>query len=246
MKRFFCLSMMFFWIFSITTVTGFSQTAQDILDKMVAAQGGKDKFSTITSRTTTATINIISQGMTGSSKTYWKAPNKLRSDMELPMGTLIRVYDGEKAWLNGFSTGGVPKEVSGPEILALKRQSIGEKLYIEPGKYNVTFTFKGKEKVKEVDCLVLEQTFENIEVSLIYLDAKTYLVQKISSVFQDKTNEYYLSDYKKIDGIMIAHTISVVQGGQEALVVKVNEVKFNLPIDDSLFILTPPPPQKSE
>jgi len=47
--------------------------------------------------------------------------------------------------------------------------------------------------------------------------------------------EQFSSDYKKVNGMIIAHSIVVYSGGEEAQKITINEVKINTGLDDALF-----------
>jgi outer membrane lipoprotein-sorting protein len=47
--------------------------------------------------------------------------------------------------------------------------------------------------------------------------------------------ETVLSDYKKVDGTMIPHTIVIIQNGEVFMTITLTEVSFNTGLEDSLF-----------
>jgi hypothetical protein len=49
--------------------------------------------------------------------------------------------------------------------------------------------------------------------------------------------ETFFSDYKKVDGIMVAHTLVSYQDGEEFMTMTITEVKFNSALEDSLFAM---------
>jgi outer membrane lipoprotein-sorting protein len=48
--------------------------------------------------------------------------------------------------------------------------------------------------------------------------------------------ETITSDYKKIDGVMVAFSITSYQDGEEFMTMIIDEVKFNTGIEDSFFM----------
>jgi len=71
-----------------------AQTAKDILDKMIEAQGGRKALEAIKDTTTVGGMEMVQMGMNGSITMYQKEPNKMRMDIEV-MGMIItRAFDG--------------------------------------------------------------------------------------------------------------------------------------------------------
>lgn len=241
MKKTVLVSVIILLTLSFTAVPAFSQSVEDILAKWTESSGGKAKLLGVKSRVIKGSLDVIPQGMTVKMKLYWKE-GKIRADYDSPMGSIARVYDGKKAYIMGAQTMG--KVMKAPEALLkeMKRQSIGDDVIINPKKYGVTYAFKGKQKVKEVDCLVLEQSFADGHKQTVYLDAKTYLpfMQKAKSMDGmggQVEQEIYFSAYKKVNGIMAPYKFKIFNNGMEFIKVEVAELKYNSKIEDSLFVL---------
>jgi outer membrane lipoprotein-sorting protein len=47
--------------------------------------------------------------------------------------------------------------------------------------------------------------------------------------------EQFSSDYKKVGGMMIAHSMATYANGQEYMKITISKVSFNTGLDDSLF-----------
>jgi len=76
----------------------------------------------------------------------------------------------------------------------------------------------------------------------MYLDPTTYLPYKTTSLASDMTGaevntESYLTDYKKVGGLMVAHTIRNFQNGAEAQRISIATVTYNTNLDDALFTM---------
>ena len=63
-----------------------------------------------------------------------------------------------------------------------------------------------------MDCLTLEQAYSDGYMVTIYLDEKTYLPYKTNSIAVQMGVEVEMesitTDYKKVDGIMTAHSMT--------------------------------------
>ena len=239
MKKIFSACLLSLFLLSLMTSPGLSQEASDILKKMVEAQGGKKALENIKDMTSSGTIELIQMGMTGSMTTYKKEPDKVRMDIEV-MGMIItQAFDGETAWWVNPQTGS-REEVPELQTEDMKRMALGLDYIIYPEKYGISFAYKGKEKIEEKDYLVLEQTFSDGHKATLYIDPKTYLTHKSKSTTVNQMGveveqETFESDFKKVDGMTIGHSIIIFQDGEEFMKLTLTEVSFNSGLEDSLF-----------
>ena len=239
MKRIFSLCFLSLFLLSLVVTPGLSQKASDVLAKMIDAGGGKKNLEKAKDMTMTGNIELVSMGMSGSLTLYSKEPNKLRMDIEI-MGMIItQAYDGETAWWTNPQTG-ASEELSGEQADDLKRQAMGNDSLLNPAKYGITYTLKGKETVDDVDCFVLEQTYSDGYTVSLYINSETYLPYKTKATTMGQMGveveaESFPADYKKVGGMMIPHSIRVVHDGEEAVTMTFTEVTINTGMEDSMF-----------
>jgi outer membrane lipoprotein-sorting protein len=239
MKKIFSACLLSVFLLSLLISVGFSQEASDILKKMIDAQGGKKALEKIKDMTSSATLEMIQMGMSGSMTMYKKEPNKIRMDIEV-MGMIItQAFDGETAWWVNPQTGS-REEVPEQQVEHLKRMALGVDAFLYPEKYGISFAYKGKEKIEEKEYLVLEQTFSDGHKATLYIDPKTYLTYKtksstVNQMGVEVEQETFESDFKKVNGMTIAHSIVILQDGKEFMKLALTEVAFNSGLEDSLF-----------
>lgn len=239
MKKFFSLSLLTIFLLSLMVSPGHSQEAADVLKKMIDAQGGRKLLESVKDTTLTGTMEIVMAGMSGSMTLYSKAPDKIRIDFEIMGMVITQAYDGEVAWWVNPQTGAI-EELSGDQAEEIKRMAIGDDALLNPEKYGITYTLKGKETIEDKDYFVLEQTFSDGFKMSFYIDSKTYLTYKTAArtmgqMGVEVDSETFLSDYKKIDGMMVPHSIKVFQDGEEFMTMTFTEVSFNTGLEDSFF-----------
>jgi outer membrane lipoprotein-sorting protein len=228
-------------LFLVTMVvsTGMAQTTDEVVARMIRAQGGKAALKNIKDMTYTGTIEIVTMGISGSMTMYRKEPNKARMDMEF-MGMIVtQAYDGKNGWGVDPNTGSV-QDMPEEQAKELKRMAMGNDSILNPAKYGISFTYKGKETLEGNDYLVLEQAYDDGHIETLYLDSKTYLLYKSKSMSANMVGaqvetESFFSDYKKVEGLMAWHTMRVVQEGEEAMVMNFTEISINTGLEDSLF-----------
>ncbi len=219
----------------------FAQTAEDILEKMIDAQGGRSALEKIQDTVLTGYMEMIQMGYGGSLTTYLKEPNKLRLDATV-QGTLItQTFDGETGWMTNPITGMVEEM---PLIIAedFGRSALGNDALLNPERYGITYTLTGKELLEGREYFALSQNFSDGFKASLLIDTKTYLMHKtkttsINEIGEKIEVETILSNYKDIDGILIAHTIVTWQDDVEFMKMTIDEVKFNTGLDDTWFKL---------
>ena len=239
MKRTLSLSILCLFILSLAAYPGFGQTAQEILKKMVEAQGGKEVFESIKDMTLSGNLEIIQQGMTGALTVYKKEPDKRRADVDIQGDIITQAYDGQSAWgtnLQTFAT----EVLSGEEAASLKRQSLPIVSSLYPEKYGISYVYKGKEKIDNKDYLILEESFADGFKATLYVDPETYLTFKTKAktkapLLGEAEIDQINSDYKKVNGMIIAHSIVSYTNGQEYTRITISKVSLNTGLDDSLF-----------
>ncbi len=234
----FCILGIF--LISVVATPGYSQTAKEILQKMIDAQGGKKAIESIDDATLTGTIELIQQGLSGPITMYRKEPNKIRFDVELMGMVISQAYDGTLAWWTNPQTLAV-EEMPVSEAADMKREALPRDSIFNPEKYGISYDYKGKEQIEEKDHFVIEQTFADGFVATLYVDCATYLTTKskgtISSDMGEMEFEQFASDYKKVRGIVTAHKITTYVNGAESRIITITDIQYNTGLEDSLFVM---------
>jgi len=224
---------------AIFTSPALSQTSKDVLAKMIQAQGGAKALEAVKDTTINGTIELVQFGMTGTLTLYQKEPDKIRMDIEVMGMTITQAYDGEVAWMVNPQTGATEQM---PDNMAqeIKRQAMGNDALLNPDKVGVTYEFKGKEKIGEKEYVLLEQTTSDGHKTTIYLDPDTYLTYKTKGTTLGQAGvevmaETILGDYKKVGDVIVAHSMTTFQDGQEFMRMTMTKVAFNSSLEDSFF-----------
>jgi outer membrane lipoprotein-sorting protein len=224
---------------ALVTAPAQSQTSKDVLAKMIEAQGGVKALGAVKDTTINGTIELVQYGMSGTVTLYQKEPDKMRMDIEVMGMTITQAYDGEVAWMVNPQTGATEQM---PDNMAreMKRQAMGNDALLNPEKVGVTYEFKGKEKIGEKEYFILEQTTSDGHKTAIYLDPDTYLTYKTKGTTLGQAGvevmaESIMGDYKKVGDIVVAHSMTTFQDGQEFMRMTMTKVTFNSNLEDSFF-----------
>jgi len=224
-----------------------AQTADEIIEKHLAAMGGREALSKLTSRRVTGTITVGTPNgdLTGPIEIDSKAPNKARAYFELDLSslgagklTVERKFDGTKGWTLDSMQG--ESEITGSQLETMKAamfpspllnyKAIGMKVELMPSQ-----PLNGK------NALVLKLTPKSGPPVTLMLDPGTYLPMRTSVVVNvpelggDTEQATELSDYRTVDGIKEAFTVTIINTAQTS-VVKLVKVEHNVALADSLFI----------
>ena len=224
-------------------------TAEEILEKSVAATGGREAYGQLTSTYAKGAIEFVGQHLHGVIELYAKAPNKrlLITDLE-HVGRMRQGFDGEVAWIED-PVGGLRRlEGRDRERVRLEaefhRALKWRELYssLEPG---------GEEQVGGRRAYVLRLTPKGGKPAVHYYDAETFLLVR-QDLVQDTPQgpmsvRAYLSDYRDVGGVKTPFRIE-----QELpvgrIVIRFQEIRNNIPLDDAIFRMPeegrPAPPVK--
>lgn len=226
---------------TLVSLPGYGQTAQDVLNKLVGAMGGRKALEAVKDTTVTGTVDVAQYGISATITMYQKEPNKMRIDIDIAAAgmTITQAFDGEKGWWTNPQTG-TTEEM--PEAMAkdTMHQALGNDSFLNPQKLGITYALKPKAKIEDKDYIVLEQTLADGHKTTMYLDPTTYLPYKTTSLSSDMTGnevetESFLTDYRKVGGLMVAHAIRNVQNGAEIQRITINSITYNANIDDAMF-----------
>jgi outer membrane lipoprotein-sorting protein len=239
MKKTLTIGLLGLFLVGLSVAVGYGQTAKEILDKMIDAQGGRKVLAAIKDTTIAANIELTQQGMSGNLNIYQKEPDKMRMDIEIAGMVITQAFDGVKGWQINPMAGGIAAEMSESETRDFKKQAMGNDSLLNPEKFGITYAFKGKEKIQDKEYLVLEQSFADGQKITMSIDPVTYLTYKakakVNQMGTEIDQETIFGDYRKEGDTVAAHTMTVFQSGTETMKMTFNKIAFNTGIQDSLF-----------
>lgn len=233
-----------------------AQTADDIVEKHLAALGGREALGKLTSRRATCTITVNIQGtdVSGTCELTYKAPNKSRAYITLdlsPIGVPDKMindqkFDGVNGWTLNSLQG--DSQITGNQLENMRNNQFPSALlrYKETG---ATLVVLPGEQVNGKAMLVLLLTPKVGSAVKMYLDAETYLlartVTKVNMPQQGGDIEQVgdLSDYRTVDGVKVPFLVmnsNPIQSGT----IRISKIEHNIVIDDAIFSAKAPAPGK--
>ena len=223
-----------------------AQTADEIIEKHLAAVGGRAVLSKLTSQKATGTVAISAQGadIGGSIEISKKAPNKSRTLMTLDLSALggsemvvDQRCDGKTAFASNSLQGN--REITGSSLQNMLNASFPSPMlnYKEAGG---KVELQGQDKVGGRAVFVLLYTPKAGPASKLFLDTETFLLARSVTTLDvpeaggavEQTTD--VGDYRVVDGVKTAFSVTVT-GTAQTIVITLTKVELNTPIDDAIF-----------
>lgn len=247
MKRHFLALLLSLVVAPVLAMHATSQTADEVVEKHLAAMGGREAIGKITTRKSTGTMTVSTPNgdISGPAEIYSKTPNKARLYVVMDLSamgvnekmTLEQKFDGTTGWLLNTLQG--DRQITGNQLDNMKNadfpnpllnyKSNGTKVEVLPSE-----TVAGKAAI------VLRITPKAGSVSKLFLDPTTYLAMRSTSTVNlpemggDIEQAAEASDYRTVDGVKIPFKTVQVASGQTVTII-LTKVEHNVPIDDAMF-----------
>ena len=212
-----------------------NMTADRVLEKYVAAIGGKDKLMGVKDLTMNMEAEMMGQVL--DMEIVQKKPNMVATKLTM-QGMVVQeqVFNGTKGKQGQM---GQTAMMSAEEIKLAKKQAV---LFPETQLAALGNTTKliGTESVDGKNAYVLEITDSEGKKTTTFFDASSFLKIKEINVLDapdgktvTMTND--LSDYKEVDGILLPHTRTTSGATPVPLKMVVKSIKINSGVTDSRF-----------
>lgn len=219
-----------------------AQTIDEVVAKNLAAKGGVEKLKSvhamrITGRVSVGTGQVI--GMTITSE----RPNKLRQESAIEGQKTVMAFDGQKAWMVNPLVGVTsPQDITGPQFDALRDQADLDGPLVDYKTKGITLELLGTEPVEGKPAHKIKVTRKSGQSQTLFLDVTSGLeVKAVNQVTQGEvtmTVESLFSDYKSVDGLMMAHAITQTVSGPmtQTLTITVDKAEVLPDVDDAIFV----------
>jgi len=223
-----------------------AQTADEVIEKHLAATGGRAALSKLESRLMVGTITLSTPGgdVTGPLEVLNQRPNKVRTLINLDLSALgagpIRIdqrFDGTNGYMLDSMQGDRP--ITGGQ-LANMRVAIFPSQLLDYKAGGASVELKGKEKVGDRDAYVLIFMPKGGPAVRHYLDAESYLARRMVVSVEvpgmgelDQTSDFL--DLRDVDGLKVPFLIKSSSAAQ-SFTVTVTRVEHNVKVDQALFV----------
>lgn len=223
-----------------------AQTAEAVVEKSIAAMGGRAAMEKIKTRQTTGTIALTTPAgeIPGTIEVTNAAPNKVRTVIKadltaLGAGPMVidQRFDGTNGYVLDSLQGDRP--IAGDQLLNMRANTFPHPFLNYKG-MGTSVTLTGREKVGDRDAFVL--LFEPSSGPAVrqYVDAESYLpmkaVIKLTLPQVGEIEQTALSlDFREVDGVKVPFKLDVSSAIQ-GFTITISKVEHNVPIDDKVFL----------
>jgi outer membrane lipoprotein-sorting protein len=222
-------------------LTAAAQTADEIVNKAVAARGGADKIKAIQSERVTGRVTF-GPGLEGTLVAELKRPHKLHVEIAIEDQKIIRVYDGKSAgWIvNPFAEKKGAQPMSAEDLKSISEESDFDGPFIDYKAKGNQIEFVGKEELDGKSAYRIKLTNKNGDIRFYLFDATSFLPVKWEETRKVEGKEVpwesFFSDYREVNGVKYAFKIDSDSPGTDLKQSVVAEkIEINAQIDDDHF-----------
>jgi hypothetical protein len=226
--------------------TAAAQTADEIIEKSIAAMGGRAAMEKIKTRVATGTLSIGTPAgdLSGSVEIYGAAPNKQRSVIKADLtqfggGELLvdQRFDGTTGYVMDSMQGN--RDITGSQLDNMKMSGFPH-VFLTYKTAGMGVQLGAKEQIATRDAYLL--TFEPPTGNPIrqYVDAETFLPTRAiirAELPQLGNIEQWIdvSDYREIDGVKVPFKLTLTNSMQ-TVTFTFSKVENNVTLDEKMFV----------
>lgn len=231
-----------FLVAGLISAATWAQTADEIIDKHLAAMGGKDKLKAVQSERLTGKM-VMGQGMEAPFTLEMSRPNKMRMEFTFQGMTGVQAFDGKTGWsVMPFMGKTDPEAMPEEEVKKMQEQSDMDGLLMDYKEHGRTVELVGKEELEGTPVYKLKVTQKSGDIAYVYIDAEQYLQLKQTGKTkirgQEIESETIFGDFKKVDGLVFPHSIEQKAAGMPGgMVMTVSKIELNTGVTDARFTM---------
>ena len=222
-----------------------AQTADEVLEKSLAAMGGRAALEKVKSRLANGTIVVATPAgdINGTVEVLNAAPNRTRMLMKADLsafgaGELVidQRFDGSTGYVLDSLQGN--RDITGNQLANMKNASFPHP-FLSFKEVGTTVELSGKEKTSDGEAFLLILTPKTGSVVRQYIDATSYLPTKMMAKTDmpqvgeiEQTTEFL--DYKDVDGIKVPFRLRIGSSAQ-SVTITFSKIEHNVKVDEALF-----------
>jgi hypothetical protein len=225
---------------SCLSVIGRAQTAEELVNKNIAAKGGMEKIKAIKSLRQTGKFDG-GGGFSAMVSQESVRPNLIRQVFSLQGMSAIQAYDGSTGWqIQPFGGKKDPELMGEDDLRDLLLDADFDGPLVDYKEKGNTVEYLGHDVVDGDDALRLKVTLKNGDIIYYYLDPDTYLEirKEVQQFIRGSVRDRVVSpgSYKAVAGVMFPFSISTGPlRNPNGQTITVTKMEANVPIDNSEF-----------
>ena len=184
---------------------------------------------------------------------YNKRPMDYCLEAEFQGMKIVTGFDGTTGWvINPMMGSSDPQPMTAEQVERTKLQADYDGMFYNYKEKGYTIEFIDKDAVDDIEVYVLKLTTPTDDIITSYIDTENNVLIKTSSTMMiqdvETTFDTYYSNYKFVNEILTPFSIETKVNGQTATNITVDEIKYNVDIPDSIFVMpeTTAPPDSTD
>jgi hypothetical protein len=217
-------------------------SAEQLLDKYLAAVGGADALQKITSRVQKGSLVVAGNPATPVD-VYAVAPDKRVSVVHMKNGDSVTAFNGQQGWLS------IPARTHVMSAAETDAARIDADLYFAANVKSLyqKFSVASGEKIDNHDTWLVVGRSEGKPPLRLYLDKDSGLLLRLmryaeTPLGRNPTQIDY-ADYRSADGVQIPFRWTLARPGGNRFTIQIDQTQQNVPVDAAKFVLPPAPPE---
>ena len=225
----------------LVSISAFSQSVDEIIQKYAANMGGLDAFNKISSAKLSGTLT--SQGNEFPLTTQLINGKAMRTDVDIMGQTVSNCYFNGKGWkINPLAGVTSPTEITGNELYDFKIQSSMASQLMDYKARGHQVEKLGEETTDGIKAFKIKLTSkDDSKVTTYYISTADYtLIKSVTSrqiQGQDMDVETYYSDLKDIGGVKFFMARDSKIEGEVFQSIKFEKIELNVAIDEKIFAM---------
>ncbi|WP_019990461.1 hypothetical protein [Rudanella lutea] len=224
--------------FLMSALTIQAQTADEVIEKYIAARGGADKLKGVKSVRMETSTSLMGNDIKSVSTIV--AGKGMRSDATVMGQTITQAFDGTKGWMvNPLAGSNDPQEIPAEMSKSLADQLDLTGPIVDYKAKGNKVEMLGKEAVDGKDTYKLQLTRPDGTVITHFINTTSYLDQKVTSKTkvngQDVEGEVYFDDYRAVDGVKFPFLNEMSNPQFGRMKIKVEKIEVNPTVDEAIF-----------
>ena len=216
-----------------SAVTAMAQSADEIIDKHIAAIGGKEKWLKVKSVQMEGTVNVMGREVGVKVTNVHNIGS--RQDISVAGMTGYAIVTPTNGWqFMPFQGQTKPEPLPADAVKASLDDLDLQGNFIDYKAKGHTVEYLGTEDIEGTECHKLKVTRKNSGDQTVFIDAETFYVirtsTKINMNGQEIETKTDMSDYRDVNGIKLAFSITQPFG-----TVVMTSVKVNESVDEKIF-----------
>ena len=194
-------------------------SGEAVFDKYVEVTGGLKAYGNIHNLYARGTFKLVQAGITASISVYSAEPNLLYTKIESKtLGVIKNGFNGEVAWETSLMTG--PRIKEGEE----RKDALRDNIFQGEARWREIYLKAENTGLVPIDgrpCYKVVMTPKTGRPLILFFYKESNMIFKVERTFANQMGlikaEIYMSDYKRVDGVLAPHVTKTRLMGQEMI-----------------------------